>query len=619
MLKNRKTWMGLMAGLLTLGAHPAWAGSYDIASQMLLSDIIPGTEQVKMLPDGGLEQRGRMAGWQKKGGRWGGWTVGPHLVPAPGVCGTNAVYCDHVTASGSHQIDNLLGYQAEFLQEFSLYAWLPGPQCSGMAPGVPGDQHICFFKPLPGIAGPALEAWNEGAYIFGDFKPLERQLAPNKVSYNIKGDTLDEQQVPPHPIGWTDARGEWRALVMAGDNMADTPIVEFAPPVLRYAVLAEFSALARKAKDAHHVLAAESLIQFARDLANDTARQQALREWEASLKENPNQPLVAHWLKLYRGFTPPTPYTAPNPVPDVPPIPQVDTADGVLQRCTYLRLRDIAPGTERVALLPNGDFEKGDDGRLPVKDKPGLRVGDLSGGLTSRLPNISAFWGKTLVCETPPTGGSAEIRAAVPPLPPGEYIISAYVTPLGLEAGSGGSVKEQRNMGAIVIGFPGEASLWWGWPARHAWLAQEGFFMFSTIKIDAAKSDRVLRIRVGPWDAKQAAAVWKTPAGKAVGVCAIFDNIAVTPVAEFRPPQLRANAQLEFRAAGETNMVEFLRDLSKADLLQQTLAQWKTTLAAKPGQPELAYWLDVWSGYRPVPSYKPVAWRVTRGVAKPTK
>jgi hypothetical protein len=629
----------LLAMVLVLPAA-SWAGSYDIASHMLVWDIVPGTEQVEMIADGGMEQGGTAAGWQKKGGRWGAWTVGPHLVPAPGVCGTAAVYCDHETASGSHQIDGLPGYQRDWLQVFGLYAWLPGPQCSGIAPGVPGEQHICFFKPLPGVPAPPATAWNEPAYLFGDFRPKDSQLAPAKHSYNIKGGIVGDEATS-HPIGWTDAKGKWRSVVMAGDNMADTSAVEFSPPVLRYAALAEFAAWAQDKGDSPNVAAGRHMLRFLRDpQKNDEALRSAIAEWEKSLKAHPNQPLVAHWLKLYRGYAPPRPYAPPKPPAGVMASQPIgDRAQ--LQRCTYLRMRDVIPGTESVRLIANGDFAQGTKG---WSAQTGMRVADVSSGLTSRLRDIGTLWGGALVVEAPlESDGYAEVRSDAMTLAPGQYVISAWVTPLGLEPGSGDEVKEVSNMGAIAIGLEGGGSLWWGWPARHAWLSHEGFFVFATITVGEGDKDRRLRIRVGPWNAKQAAATWKGPDGKSVGVCAIIDEVAITPAEQFRPPAIRYALQLESRRMVEQDadtpdevrtllkadgadaydkalpilrreatspagrnrlaaacMVLLAREPGRDELRREATAQWKESLEADPAQPAVRYRLNMLKGVRPM-------------------
>jgi hypothetical protein len=650
----------LAAALLPYPAA-APAGSYDIASHMLISDIVPGTEQVRMIADGGMEAGGTAAGWKKKGGSWGAWTVGPHLLPAPGICGKMAVYCDNITNDGSHQIDNLPGYQPHWRQEFSLYAWLPGSQCSGMAPGVPGDQHICFFRPMEGVPSPAAEAWNEGAFIFGDFRPMDRQLAPAKVSYNIKGGVVDTRPAPPNPVGWLDAKGQWRSVVMAGDNMADTPAIDFAPPVLRYAAIDEFTAVAAgEPAGSHNATAAGCMLRFLRGGPKaDDELAAALAAWQQSLADKPNQPLVAYWLALYKGYVPAGPYVAPKPpagiaaatAPATGPAATAPAADARLLRCTYLRARDVLAGAERARLAPNGDFSAGAAGWQFPASQPGLRVADVSTGLTSRLAGIGRGVGNVLVCEAPLADGAyAEARRELGEIRPGRYVISAWITPLGIEPGSGSAEKETAGMGAIEIGLEGGQSLWWGWPARHSWLSHEGFFAFATVRVDSPVAAAALRVRVGPWRARQPAATLKTADGKSIGVCAIIDDIALTPADEFRPPLLRHSVALECRrvveddpatpaevrqllksddpdalakaiellrkgaadAAGHNRlaaacMAAFAREPSRMALWREAVGAMEASLRAQPDQPAVKYRYEMLRNLRPPAGQSPDA------------
>ena len=622
----------LAAVALLATAADLHAGSYELASMLRISDIIPGTERVRLLPDGGLEEGGTKAGWHKKGGRWGLWTVGPHVAPAPGVCGQMAVYLDAVTASGSHQIDGLPPYQSDWLQTFSLYAWLLGPQQAGMAPGVPGEQHICFSRSM--VPGPDPEPYAEGAYIFGDFKPKSYQIRPDdKVSYNIKGGCE-----PPDPTpgrwGFRDSKGEWRSVILAGDNMADTRILDFAPPLLRYAAAADFAELARLESDSrapgearpHRVRAADAAARFARDLADDACKT-ALAEWQLALQADPDQPLVRCWIDSFRGYVPAEPFTPNTPPADLPPAPAGPALGRRLELASYIRLRDILPGTERVHLAPGGDFEKPDAWSAPAAASP-LVVGAVV-DLKTRLPDVALFWDGVLFGSAGAAGSTAEVRSAPLRLEPGRYVISAYLAPLGE-----GDDDQTSSLGAVSIGLEGAPAVWWGWPRRHAWTAQEGLFIFAAVTLDGPRRDRAVCITVGPRLGSKNVATARAPDGQTRPVDLLLDNVAITPADEFRPPVLRGRAHFEFSALanrpadpGPTDsagspadlnrlaadcMVEFLRDPARADLHAQALRHWTASLAANPDQPLVQHFVRLWSGYKAVPGAAAHPFRVER-------
>lgn len=643
----------------------AMGGSYELASMLRIRDIIPGTEQVRLLPDGGFERGGE--GWKKKGGRWGQWTVGPHVAPAPGVCGRMAVHLDAATGSGSHQIDGLPPYQRDWCQVFSGYIWLPGADTVGAAPGVPGEQHVCFFRPVCYPGG--WTAYAEGCYIFGDFRPHDRQTRSNdRVSYNIKGGIVGRNPGPSAQqsrFGFRDKAGQWRSVVIMGDNLADTPIVEFAPPVLRYAAIAESSDLlaielrrtrllqAGQSLDAdaaikalreksqaeplaarwHNALAEAYVVRFARNLEDYDSCKAAMSEWESSLRADPDQPLVSHRLRLYRGYIPAQPFTPGKPPADLPPDPKAAGLDGPIELASYIRLREIMPGTERVTLVPNGDFEAGPSGWTATPGRDGLHVARIE-GLQTRLSGTALFRGNVLYAEAPLPREKTEIQSAPMNLDPGdEYVVSAWIAPLGE------GDDEPTGPGAIAVGFAGEGSIAWGYPIRHAYTAHEGLFVFGTVKFGNASIERRVRISVGPWLGKGAAASLKgAAAAESRGVGVIIDNVAVTRASEFRPPVFRAGAHLEFLAmlgsgtAGAVTasvadlesaakqaprdararnrlaaacMVEFLRDPAREGLLEQAMEEWKSSLGVNADQPDVQRQVDVWAGYRQVPSALP--------------
>jgi hypothetical protein len=663
---------GFVFALLLL-ASPLSAGDYEVASNLLVSHIIPGTEQVKMLPDGDLEQQGQSAPWRGKKAKW---FVGPHPVPAPGVCGQICVWLDTDQGGGRWLLERALPpYQPHWRQVFSLYAWLPGPGIANTAPGIPQEQHICFDKPIlcerPGAVPLPEEAWAEGSFIFGDFVPKAVQVKPDfKNTYNTKGgdDMGPAASRPParHRWGNYDDKGAWKSALIVCDNMADTPIVEFSPPVLRHAAAADFTvllaveanALGLRAADgaaplidqvkeavakaptarAQRALGYAHMLAFARDLSRTDDWSAGLAAWGGSLKLDPDQPLLRHWHKRYSGFVPEPVREWPKPPADLPAASRPvsgPSQGGTYVRANLIRMRDLLPGTEHVSLAPGGD---GADKAAwtPSPQRPGLVVGPLEKLTGPRGVPLFTGWGGAIYWDSPNADGRAIAVSAPVRLPPGRYVISAYVVPFGQNTGN--SVKFDTNPGAVAIGLSDGPALWWGWPTKFSDTLTEGVFVFAevVVKGDASRS---VRIEVGPWTGKDSPAKL---GGRSVGL--LMDNVAVTPADQFCPPVLRANAQAEFLAVlprriaatqpGQVEaamdldsrndtavalnsragllMVQFLRDPSQGDLLKQAVEHWRKSQQIDADQPLVARWRSTWEGCKTAIPTTYGAYRVTR-------
>jgi len=627
-------------------AAPAGAGSYEICSMLRLRDIIPGTEQVALVSNGGFEEGDK--DWKPHTG-WGPSTIGPPVVPVPGVCGRMVMRAEANKPKAASRQSPFGVLEGDCLYVFSNYIWMPGDDAVHYdrgAVGIPGEQHIWHAWPAQGCDG---RGYSDGFYLFGEFKPLQRQVGkPNIVDCKAGRGTGDGR------YGYRDEKGNWETVTVMWDNVAVTPVTAFAPPALRHAVAAEFQAIVgfdpaaradrsvaalRKAVEAapgdfrcRNRLAAACMVEFAAGLSRYDSYERALAEWRASLSANPDQPDVRWWLKRYGGYRPPAPVPAPGaPPPAVLAAHKPDPAGDVNDPGTMLRLRDILPGTERVTLVPGGDFEGGAAGWTPHDGRAPMKAGPLA--VTAGTPVLppAGFDSEVLYAEVP----AAEPWAGMdsPPLalePDTEYVFSAYVWVLGDDA---------SHYQTFAIGLEGQQHVWWGWPAevqsdgkgeKAAAGIQQGIFIYGWFRPDGAHLRCPVSLRAGAWTGDKPPYGFRDAGGGFRRVGIAVDRVAVTKASEFRPPALRASSQLEFRSMlekqgdlaaaiqrleaetqtkpddfrcrnslGAACMAAHLCDMSRADLFTKALAAWRESMKINPDQPNVARWLDLWSGYRP--------------------
>ncbi len=667
---------------------PARAGSYFYANALFIRDIIPGTEQVRIIPGGDFEEAPAPPLWAM-GTRWENrWPDGtPHIMTVPGVCGQRSW---NRAGAEMHDIRREPLPYYDWRVYFSGYGWLPSAgrlRTSGQAPGNRGEQHVCVVWP---VLGGDAAAMTRGFYFFGDVSSgnCSSVWVPN---WNTKGGLDDPKMADnQHRYGYWDHKGRWQSVNIGGDNYGDTPAVEFAPPVIRHAAVADFTdylladarakvvvksrdfdaaaavaALGRVAgadpKDAQaqNALAAACIVKFARDLDDLDACKQALAAWDASLAADAHQPNVRYWRRQYGGYLPPVVYheTTPPPPEAIAASEKAEAEmDPAQRQCSYLLMRDIVPGTERVKRVPGGGFEAGLAGWTVPPDHPGFAAGTPEGLLPDRNP-IQPYRGKFLFVEAPlPDGKTAEVLSKPLDLPAGEYVLSAFLSPSAAGFNIAHGVNARSVLSYLTIGIEGGKALFWGMPSREGWRVNEGLFVFTTIHLARPVAGRRLRIATGPWfttgDPKKTPPhpTWRDADGRGHRVAMLIDNVALTPAGEFRPPVLRTGAQMMLhqclaldRSAVEgpaaeamklirrdrqgdlpkavgllasaakaepdcaswnrlaaAAMAQFLRDATSKDFHAMAIAAWDASLALRPDQPHVRLWRDLLGRWEPV-------------------
>jgi hypothetical protein len=549
---------------------------------------------------------------------------------------------------------------------------------------------VCIGWP---VMGGECKAMAEGFYFFGDVSSgnCDSVWVPN---WNTKGG-LDNPKLADnaHRYGYWNEKGQWVSTNLGGDNYADTAAVDFAPPVIRHQAVADFTdylladsrgrgvvtsrefdatkaveAMAMVAKDkpqdpsAQNALAAACIVKFARDLNDFDACKQALAAWDASLKLDPDQPHVRYWRKQYGGYLPPVVCNESKP-PPAEAIAASEKAEAQMDltqvQCSYLLMRDIVPGTERVRLAPGGDFSAGLKGWTTPKGKTAFVAGTPKGLLPDRNP-LQPYRGDFVFVEAPlPEGRTAEMLSEPLDLPAGEYVLSAYLSPSEAGFNVAGNTNARNVLSYLLIGLEGERTLFWGMQPDSVERQAEGVFVFATLRLNAPVKGTRLRVATGPWYVSGEAT--KTPPhpsyrgedGRTLHVAMLIDNVAVTPANEFRPPATRAGMQMMLleglrtpqRADAEVKqsaiglagelvrndrqgdlpraievldskglpdtpdqrnalaaaaMAQFLRDMSKTDLHAKALAAWDASLKTNPDQPHIRVWRDVLGRFEPV-------------------
>lgn len=190
---------------------------------------------------------------------------------------------------------------------------------------------------------------------------------------------------------------------------------------------------------------------------------------------------------------------------------------GVAQ--TKIPLPSIAPGTEQVQLITNGDFQSVGslvNGRYP-SPTGWTRAGDMfatAGTNTVAADGLAVAVG--YVSNSPP---SARYQRTVILQPNTDYIFSAYLWNFG----------DGTNRVTTVLDFndvPGEPQITLAYPEANA---ARGYFVYRSFNTTLTGTNVTVRAFFGSPVGSGAAAGY-FPMG------AQWDNLAITPAAAFRPP-----------------------------------------------------------------------------------
>jgi len=348
--------LAAFAATLFAGLGGAEAGYNELPTILRMRDIVPGTEQVTLIPHGDFEAGEE--GWTHHKG-WSALSIGEPVVPVPPCCGSKVLRCDvpMQEGKGSAAKESVpLRFEANTEYVFSAYIWVLGDDenhIDHLAVGIQGEQHIHFVWPT----GSRGKGFSEGFFIFGSFRPYKSQLQEDaKPRISVKAG--DWKGKPTH--GYKDKDGQFRGVAVMWDNIGLTRASEFAPPVLKGAATREFQALLRsdlgaapnqdlqvlensaqqtpvpvelRKRLAHaylaqrpprydaavgqleaaviadpkdfrlrNALAAACMVAFLEDTRRPECCDRALLHWDASLKVDPAQADVQWRMKLWRSY-----------------------------------------------------------------------------------------------------------------------------------------------------------------------------------------------------------------------------------------------------------------------------------------------------------------------------
>jgi hypothetical protein len=576
--------VAVIASALLLQLSVAAGYEADHVSALRISHIIPGTEQVQLLPYGDFESgpwtsriNGRgQEGWFPETTGWGQFLRHEHLFEVPGVCGRQGTMVSTDWSGGNRFFVGIPDkpfyptWDGDWRRAYGMYYWSPGnaqTHLDSIDSGYPGAQHMGFG--WHGDEGDLSAFARDGFYLMMEFPPYNAQF--NRYFwYNPKAHFGVNGKPAPHRTGFVGDDGKWKTIIIVNDNLSDTRLGDFAPPVLRHAAAWDFAAMAGKgasleslaaavkanpsSAQAHNALAAASVAAFARDTSRMDLLRGAMAAWEASLAADADQPHVRYWLKVYGGYRPPWRPPAAQTPQDVPADPVQTPGALANQMATMLRASSVLPGTERVSLID--DFENGLGKWQVTAGKEGFAAGKPQIEVR-RVPKFYKGWavgaaqmppyqpiayrGQFLYCPVLDEGAQAEIELSgkVAIEAGKEYIVSAWVCPL---------VDSQQHFGSLAIGIDGQHQMWLPAPRhQNTGQYQEGFFVYGSFTASRATSGP-LRVRLGPWSAPPAAAdavaVLKETR-QPVGI--LIDELAITAAQDFRPPMFRSAALHEVR------------------------------------------------------------------------
>jgi len=191
---------------------------------------------------------------------------------------------------------------------------------------------------------------------------------------------------------------------------------------------------------------------------------------------------------------------------------------------TVLKLADLVPGTERVTLLPNGDFEDGD---ALWQAKTGWGKCSIGAPVIPVMPAVCG----SKVLRTHAGQKCGWDSSVIQFEPDTEYVFSGYVWLLG---------DDQTAPGSATMALPQAQHAFLGWPApgTNGRGLNDGAYFYCrfTPTPSQIKSGSVVDCKTGGTDQPDKRFGFTDASGKFIPVSILWDNVAVTKAGEFRPP-----------------------------------------------------------------------------------